>query len=319
MNPPTPDPASLSPEPAQSDSTLPPQPEPAAFETSRALLRLVVGLALIGADDLSARLRGREPARARTLDEMDDAANYLPTVGDTLRALVGFGFVAVDSTARAVSAATETTRSVAGAVTAPLRPIARSRLVRPARTLAERGRQRYARLIQAGLAEERRTRELAANITGLLLEDTTDFAGENAGVQSLVDAQVERLLPALVADPTIQQLLVEQLGEWLHGLTARSESLDPLVRALGDRYIAYLNEHPDDVQNLVQGQAVSMAGEVRDSVRSITVTGDSFLEILARGLLRRPPRDETQAVNIRRRYARIASPDATVGSGEAPV
>jgi hypothetical protein len=192
-------------------------------------------------------------------------------------------------------------------------------VVRPVRNLAERGRKRYVRLIQVGLAEERRAREVAAGVTGLLMEDVTDFAGENAGVQSLVDAQVERLLPALVADATIQQLLVEQLGEWLEGLTTRSESLDPLVRALGDRYIAYLNDHPDDVQNLVQGQAVSMAGEVRDSVRGITVTGDSFLEILARGLLRRPPRDETQAEQWRRRNARNGSAPATQETGEAPI
>ena len=55
-------------------------------------------------------------------------------------------------------------------------------------------------------------------------------------------------------------------------------------RSLGDRYIAYLNEHPDDVQNLVQGQAVGMASEIRDQVRTLTVTGDTVLEALARAV-----------------------------------
>jgi hypothetical protein len=63
------------------------------------------------------------------------------------------------------------------------------------------------------------------------------------------------------------------------------------VRQVGDRYIAYLNEHPDDVQNLVQGQAAGMATEVRDDVRTLTVTGDTFLETLARSLFRRTPRE----------------------------
>jgi len=64
------------------------------------------------------------------------------------------------------------------------------------------------------------------------------------------------------------------------------------VQEVGDRYIAYLNEHPDDVQNLVQGQAIGMATEVRDDVRTVTVTGDTFLETLVRALLRRTPRED---------------------------
>jgi hypothetical protein len=291
-------------------------PDPAAFQTYRALARLVVGLALIGADGLTARLRESE-VNALTSDAPPEAAlDGLPGAGQTLRALIGLGFHAVDSTARAVSLTTGAARSFAGAVSAPLRPIARSPLVRPVRGLAERGRERYLGVIRLGLAEEQRMRRLAADATGLLLEDLTGFAGENTGVTDLVDEQVERLLPALVADPTIQQLLTRQLGEWIDGLVPRSESLDPLVRALGDRYIAYLNENPEDVQNLVQGQAVSMAGEVRDSVRSITVTGDSFLEILARGLLRRPPRDDSQAIKPRRRYARGTHADGAFDAGE---
>jgi hypothetical protein len=268
------------------------------------LARLAVGLALIGADSLTTRLRGGQAAATPPEPAADALPDSLPSAAETLRALIGLGFLAADSTSRAVSATAGATRSFAKAAAAPLRPITRIPVVRPFRTLAQRSQQRYLRLLQLGLAEEERTRRLAADVTGLLLEDATDFAGANAGVTDLVDEQVARLLPALVGDPTIQQLLTQQLGEWLEGLTARSETLDPLVRALGDRYIAYLNENPDDVQNLVQGQAVTMAGEIRDSVRSIAVTGDSFLEILARGLLRRAPRDDANAAYARRRDAR---------------
>ena len=108
---------------------------------------------------------------------------------------------------------------------------------------------------------------MADEVTGLLIEDIVRFVGDNPGVKALIDTQVA-------------------------GLATRAETLDPLVQEVGDRYIAYLNEHPDDVQNLVQGQAAGMAAEVRDDVRTVTVTGDTFLETLARALLRRTPRED---------------------------
>jgi len=78
------------------------------------------------------------------------------------------------------------------------------------------------------------------------------------------------------------------------GFAARNllafSNLDLLRMALTHR--SYLNEHPDDVQNLVQGQAIGMATEVRDDVRTVTVTGDTFLETLVRALLRRTPRED---------------------------
>ena len=103
---------------------------------------------------------------------------------------------------------------------------------------------------------------MADEVTGLLIEDIVRYVADNPGVKALIDTQVA-------------------------GLATHPDTLDPLVQAVGDRYIAYLNEHPDDVQNLVQGQAVGMATEVRDDVRTVTVTGDTFLAALARALLRR--------------------------------
>jgi hypothetical protein len=283
------------------------------------LARLAVGLALIGADSLSARLRDWQAAAPLPEPAADTPADSLPSAAETLRGLIGLGFLAADSTSRAVSAAASATRSVANAAAAPLRPVARSPLARPFRALAHSGQQRYARLIRAGLADEQRTRQLAGDVTGLLLEDMTGFAQDNPGVAELVDDQVARLLPALVADPTIQRLLERQLADWLAGLTTRSETLDPLVRALGDRYIAYLNENPDDVQALIQGQAMSMAGEARDSVRRITVTGDSFFEIIARGLLRRPPRPDAPAAQKKGSAMPIPPTGAPENPGEAAI
>jgi hypothetical protein len=283
-------------------------------------LRLLAGLALIGADDLAARLHEWETGHLPVAAGPGAEPVTLTERGATIRALVGLAFHAADTTARAMSATAGVAQSVASWVAAPLRPVVRSPLVRPIRrpieALAARGQKRYERLVRTGLAEERRTRRLAEGVTGLLMADVVEFAGENPGVKRLVDAQVDRLLPSLVADPTIQELLVQQLGEWLEGLTTRSETLDPLVRGLGDRYIAYLNEHPEDVQNLVQGQAMSMAGEVRDSVRTLTVTGDSFVEAFARGLLRRPLREDLSA-DQQRRYGNTSPTDGAVTPGES--
>jgi hypothetical protein len=108
---------------------------------------------------------------------------------------------------------------------------------------------------------------MAGEVAGLLIEDLVRYVADNPGVMALIDTQVA-------------------------GLATRAEILDPLVQEVGDRYIAYLNEHPDDVQNLVQGQAAGMAADVRDDVRTITVTGDTFLETLARALFRRTPRED---------------------------
>ena len=161
--------------------------------------------------------------------------------------------------------------ALAGAMWSAFRPVTTSFLFRPfwipVRSVATRGEARLERYTRIGRNEEQRSRKLAGEVTGLLIEDIVRYVADNPGVKALIDAQVA-------------------------GLATRAETLDPLVREVGDRYIAYLNEHPEDVQNLVQGQAVGMATEVRDDVRTITVTGDTFLETLARALLRRTPRED---------------------------
>jgi hypothetical protein len=271
----------------------PSQPAPEGFDAYRSIVRLLVGLALVGSDGLIARLREWEAAHPQGQTEQADAE-----LGDDTarRALVGMAFETAEMARQVVWGAAGLSASVAGAMWSAFRPITNSFLFRPlwvpVRSIVTRSEARRARYDQVGRSEEQRSRKLAGEVTGLLIEDIVDYVGDNPGVKTLIDTQVERLLPELVADATIQALLVEQLGTWIAGLTTRAETLDPLVRELGDRYIAYLNEHPQDVQNLVQGQAVGMATEVRDNVRTVTVTGDTFLETLARGLFRRTPRED---------------------------
>jgi hypothetical protein len=271
----------------------PSQPAPEGFDAYRSIVRLLVGLALIGSDGLIKRLREWEVGHPAQYSEQQEAEND----GDAARqALVGMAFETAEMARQVVWGAAGLSVSVAGAMWSAFRPITNSFLFRPlwipVRSVVTRSEARRERYAQAGRSEEQRSRKLAGEVAGLLIEDIVGYVGDNPGVKALIDAQVERLLPELVADATIQALLVEQLGTWIAGLTTRAETLDPLVRELGDRYIAYLNEHPEDVQNLVQGQAVGMATEIRDDVRTLTVTGDTFLETLARGLFRRTPRED---------------------------
>ena len=271
----------------------PSQPEPEGFDAYRSVVRLLVGLALVSGDELIGRLREWEAARPLGRSAQAEAA----LDGDTARrVLVGVAFETAELARQVVGGAAGLSASVAGAMWSAFRPLTTSFLFRPlwipVRSVVTRSEARRARYAQVGRNEEQRSRKMAGDVTGLLIEDIVGYVGDNPGVKALIDAQVKRLLPELVVDATIQALLVEQLGTWIAGLTTRAETLDPLVRELGDRYIAYLNEHPEDVQNLVQGQAAGMATEIRDDVRTLTVTGDTFLEMLARGLFRRTPRED---------------------------
>jgi hypothetical protein len=272
------------------------------LDAYRSLVRLIVGLALIGGDDLFARLREWEAAALAASAAPAPESTPAPQspTGYARAAIAGVVSEGAEAARQVVRKAADGSAALTGAVTSVLEPLTGSALFRPLRSTAGWA-------TRAGRAEAQRCRDLAAGVTDLLLEDIVGFAGSNPGVKSLVDAQIDRLLPVLVTDSTIQSLLVEQLGTWITGLATRPETLDPLVRELGDRYIAYLNEHPDDVQNLIQGQAMGMASEVRDSVRTTTVTGDNALELVVRALLRRTPRENLPPPNIPNPYASTGS------------
>ncbi len=245
-----------------------PQPQSEGFDAYRSVVRLLVGLALMGGDSLIGRLREWE-----TTHPLGGAAEAEAELDGDLarRALIGMAFETAEMVRQAALGAAGLSVSVAGAMWSALRPITGSFLFRPlwipVRSVATRGETSFVRYTRIGRSEEQRSRKMADEVTGLLIEDIVRFVRDNPGVRALIDTQVA-------------------------GLATRAEILDPLVQEVGDRYIAYLNEHPDDVQNLVQGQAVGMAAEVRDDVRTVTVTGDTFLETLARGLFRRTPRED---------------------------
>jgi len=114
---------------------------------------------------------------------------------------------------------------------------------------------------------------------------------ESAAIHDLIVAQVDRLLPELAESAAIHDLIAAQVAQILPEL-AVDEQIELLIRAQGDRYIDYLNEHPDKVQNLISGQSAGLAGQMLDEVRERTVTADSVTEMIVRNLLKKKPRSE---------------------------
>jgi hypothetical protein len=76
-----------------------------------------------------------------------------------------------------------------------------------------------------------------------------------------------------------------------------------------DTYIEYLTNNPE-VKELVQSQSTGLATEVIEEVRERTVSADTFLEGLARSLLRREPRSHLPVppANVRLNAASFRHP-----------
>ena len=131
-----------------------------------------------------------------------------------------------------------------------------------------------------------------AELIDAQVERLLPVLGAHPAVQQLVRQQVQAILPELVNDPVVQELIRAQAGQYIAYLQSTPDAVQPLIRQQGDIYIDYLNDHPTPVQTLVQGQSLSLAGQLRDEVRERTVTGDSLVDAIVRGVLRLKPREE---------------------------
>ena len=87
----------------------------------------------------------------------------------------------------------------------------------------------------------------------------------------------------------------QEVDRWIEtGRTedARSRSLaQNALYGSVDQSINYLTAN-DEIQELIQSQSVSLAGEVIEEVRERTVSADNFIEGVIRSMFRRPPRSE---------------------------
>lgn len=297
---------------------LPEPPTPATHETEhdpyRSVLRLLVGSALVTASELSRRLREFEEAHQAAGRA---AGAIAPDDRPALHAAIGLLFAAYeagrDVTDRAKKARGLMTRIGHAAV----RPVARSRLLRPARRRARglmaRGATELAAWQELGHAEEAHSRLLARRLFNVGADDLVAFLSDNEEVDKLIDAkvdvilaemaedprvtslihsQVDVLLPQLAEDPELQAFVLAVAGELLPRLS-EDEQLSALIQKQGDSYLQYLQvENSEQVQVLIQGQSIGLAGEMLNEVRERTVTADNVIEAIVRGILRRRPRSE---------------------------
>ena len=116
---------------------------------------------------------------------------------------------------------------------------------------------------------------------------------QSAQVDSLVEKIAGNYLARLQENPEQVEPLVRALASrYIAALQNDPTELMPLVEQLGDNYIDYLREHPEAVQELIQGQSLNLAQEVMNEARERAATSDTVVEMFARRLIGRPPREE---------------------------
>ncbi len=167
--------------------------DPADFDAGRAFVRLLVGTAILGADEIQRRLRAWEqaiaaaPPPARRPDEVDQA--------ELVRyALIGLIFEAHDQARKGLNELFDGVVNAAGETMARLAPLLNSPLAQPlvAPLLqqldewVERSAERTAQLARLGLREEQRSRLLAERVCAELANEL---------VAQVVDA------PQMVGEP----------------------------------------------------------------------------------------------------------------------
>ncbi len=268
------------------------------IEAMASLMRLAVGSTLLGADIVQQRLQAWEaahpilPGRPGREETRADRARY---------AMVGMMFQAYERSRRHMALARDAGAAIGALGMALMRPVARSPLLSPARrhyeNLVEIGASRVEAWVNTGRNEEQRSRLMANDLLQELVKEVTVFIGKNQDVNILINQVADDLLASLSQDPQVAEL----------------------IRAQVNNYLIYLQEeNAEQVQQLIQGQSLDLAGQVLDEVRERTVTADTVAERLVRAILRRnrreelpPPPPEVQ------RWANPQPPSAIVTEEEA--
>lgn len=304
------------PEPAAPLMSLADMPDQrATFDAPGAIARLVAGLVIEGVSELNGILQAWEadnpPGQrvARLMDEMSSAERIrYASLGLTVEATQRTRSVLDRLGQRALKTGERWQRVI--------RPIADNPIMRPARQryedLVARGEETVQRWIETGRFEEAHGRAMARSTTSEIIDRVVGHLEYNETTQGLIRAQADAYLAFLVENPEpVRELINNEVGAFLGELEGDPEQLDGLVQEVADRYINYiranpaliqalieeqadvyldhLQENPEHVQALIQDQSIGMAGEMMDEVRVRTVTVDTLMERLARGVLRRQP------------------------------
>ncbi len=188
------------------DRTTPPV---APFDALRSTTRLLVGLALIGGDELLKRVETLErsinaapPDPAKSLDQIHatPTGQYIPD--EVRQALIGMAFDVQDqirtSVPRLLSSAdqiiTDVTQPVESVVNRlPIIGALNKSIGQQYEVLQRRGEKRLQRWITIGRREEARSRALADRTANVIVDDFIDYLGEKPAVQELITGQTTGL------------------------------------------------------------------------------------------------------------------------------
>lgn len=238
-------------------------------------------------------------------------------------AAVGFAFRSTDVARKNLKTAVRVSEKAGGIVFAPARRIMNTFPLRPVKNrfeaLVARGEAEVEEWVQIGAAEENRSRELARDTVANVVDDVVKFLSTSPALEDLIKTQIDQLAVDLPQTTQIDVLVRVLANNYITYLNENPDEVQGLIRSQGDTYLSYLDENPEQVQTLIQGQSQSLIEDVTDEVREFMVTGDSFLELLARKLFRRPPRAELPGpppeVQARAPYARMPGDFPMLGDG----
>jgi hypothetical protein len=173
------------------------------------------------------------------------------------------------------------------------RPLRRNWLTRPLTAAWDRQTERLrelGRTVQEplGRAGDARIQALTDRIAGSILT----LAARQPALRELVQAEVAAILPELATHPQVTGLVDAQVSQILPKLTSHPEIREmvyALVQEQADRYMDYLEQDPDQIQRLVQGQSVGIVNDLLENVREQTVTADTVLERMVRRIFGQDP------------------------------
>jgi hypothetical protein len=236
-------------------------------------LRLVVG-GVIGASGILAKqLKDIEAYQApeKDLDESTEVISGDLDQNLTRQAMVGLVFKSAETARQGANMALRAAGTMTRLSLAPLRALGRSWPFRPISrgfdNLTERGEKELNQLAEIGRLEEERSQKVVEGTVSSIMNEIP----QAQQIDDLVHTMVQNVIAYLQQNPEIIQ---------------------NIVRSQGGIYIEFLRENPEPIQELVQGQSLSIVGEMQEGVREQLVTGDNVIELFARSIFRRAPREE---------------------------
>lgn len=216
------------------------------------IARLLIGGVLLGIDELNASLGnwGAEisspksgnadypSSQSSKSEEFDIPSNTSISQSDEYDnsnivryALIGLAFDIQERVQSGLKIVDQTTRSISNVATPIIDPISNSRLVKPFRRrydeLVLRGKQEVDRWVDAGLAEDTRSRQFAQTALEKSVDKSIDYLTTNEEIKELIETQSVSLAGEVVEEirerAVSADILLERIVRMLLRLTPRTE------------------------------------------------------------------------------------------------